>query len=177
MPSLDYQALREHQKKEMGSLELVQVGPEFYSEIAVLLEQKRTNAIKTRSLVEIRELENLRKVAKSIVGKRKEKLMHISILVDRDFEGLAKEEHEFLHSLRSLCGKSFNSIESAITEAREQEALVESAFKKVKVISAIAAYKGCDNNIYGPFTEGQEISLPEMEAEILLKNKNAEQIS
>ncbi len=169
---LTYSALREIQKKEMESLEPVKVEKDFYSQLRLFIEAKKAAVMKNQSFAEMRELENIRKVAKSIVAKRKEKLLMISALLEQEPEGLADEERLFLTQIRKVSSDSFGIIDSMFDEPKNDIP----PRTKVKIVKTIDAYKGLDNNIYGPFREGEEILLPEEEAEWLLKSKMAEHI-
>lgn len=168
---LNYSLLREIQKKEIESFEPVKLEKDFYAQLRIFLESKRASALKSQSFMEMRELENAKKVAKSIMAKRKEKLLFLSALAEGEIEGLAEEEQLFLKQVRKLAGDTFGPLESFFEEPKEEHPTA-----KLKIVKTIDAYKGFDNTIYGPFKEGEEISLPEEEAEWLLKSKMAEHI-
>ncbi|MFA5077045.1 MAG: hypothetical protein WC488_01320 [Candidatus Micrarchaeia archaeon] len=166
---LNYSFLREIQKKEIESFEPVKVDRDFYAQLRQFLELKKSSAMKSQSFMDMREFENVKKVAKSIVAKRKEKLLILSSLSEGEVEGLADEEQAFLKELRRISSASFGPLECIFEEPKDEQAKM-----RLKVVKTIDAYKGFDNNIYGPFKEGEEISLPEEEAELLLKSKMAE---
>lgn len=168
---LTYSHLREIQKKEMESLELVKIEKDFYVQLRQFIETKKVSALKIPSFMEMRELENIRKVAKSIVAKRKEKLLTFSAISLCEIEGLAEEEQIFLSKMKKIAKEEFAGIDTIFEDSVE-----EIDKTKLKIVKAIDAYKGSDNNIYGPFKEGEEIFLPEEEAEWLLKSKMAEHI-
>lgn len=170
---LTYSRLREIQKKEMESFEPVKVEKDFYAQVRQFLESRKASALKSQSFMDMRELENARKVAKSVLAKRKEKLLMLSAISAQDIEGLTEEEQQFVRRVREVAGSSFGAVDSMFEEPKE-ESTVHST--KVKIVRTTEAYKGFDNNIYGPFKEGEEILLPEEEAEWLLKNKMAEHI-
>lgn len=168
---LTYSILREIQKKEIESFEPVKIEKDFYVQLRTFLEYKKLSAMKNQSLIEMRELENIKKVAKSIIAKRKEKLLFLSTLADKGVEGLAEEEQLFLKQIRKAVSDSFGPLESIFEEPKEKHHSM-----KLKIVKTVDAYKGFDNNIYGPFKEGDEIFLPEEEAEWLLRDKRAEHI-
>ncbi len=169
---LTYSSLRDIQKKESESLEPVRVEKDFYSQLKQFIESRKAAALKSPSFSEMRELENIRKVAKSIIAKRREKLLMLSAISAQDLEGLADEEQLFLKEVRRITGDSFGPLDTIFEDPKE-EAVHRT---KVKIVKTIEAYKGFDNNIYGPYREGEEILLPEEEAEWLLKSKMAEHI-
>ncbi|MDD5337758.1 MAG: DNA replication complex GINS family protein [Candidatus ainarchaeum sp.] len=168
---LNYSLLREIQKKEIESFEPVKVDKDFYAQLRQFLELKKSAALKSQSLMDMRELENVKKVAKSIMAKRKEKLLMLSSLSEGEVDGLTDEEQAFLRELRRISSDSFGPLECIFEEPRDDHSRM-----RLKVVKTIDAYKGFDNNIYGPFKEGEEITLPEEEAELLLKSKMAEHI-
>ncbi len=169
---LTYSRLREIQKKESESLEPVKLETDFYAQLKQFIETKKSSALKSQSFAEMRELENVKKVAKSIIAKRKEKLLMLSTISGQDIEGLAAEERSFLSEVRKIAVDSFGSMDSVFEEPKEEKM----SKTKLKIVRTIEAYKGFDNNIYGPFREGEEILLPSEEAEWLLKSKMAEHI-
>jgi DNA replication initiation complex subunit (GINS family) len=169
---LTYSFLREIQKKEMGSLEPVKLEKDFYTQLRQYMDARKASALRGQSFTEMRELENIRKVAKSIIAKRKEKLLMLAGISGEEIEGLTGEEQAFLSQVRRTASESFGEIDSMFAEQKEPEP----HRTKVKIVKTIEAYKGFDNNIYGPFKEGEEILLPEEEAEWLLKSKMAEHL-
>ena len=170
---LTYSRLREIQLKEIASLEPVKLERDFYSQLREFLESKKASVGKAQSLMEMREFENIKKVAKSLVAKRKEKLLMLSAILERDIEGLTEEEQEFMDGVRGISKKSFGHVDDIFEEPKEARA----PETRVKIGRAIEAYKGSDNNIYGPFKEGEEVLLPQDEADWLLRSKLAEHMA
>ncbi|MBU0586752.1 hypothetical protein KJ780_04520 [Candidatus Micrarchaeota archaeon] len=166
---LTYSRLREIQMKEAESLEPVKLDKDFYTQLKTFLDAKKLSALKAQSFMEMREYENAKKIAKLLLAKRKEKLLMLSILSDDEPEGLTDEEHIFLKQIRSLSDSSFGQIYSIFEDNKEEKKM-----EKLKIVKPIEPYKGFDNNIYGPYKEGQEILVPSEEAEWLLKSKMAE---
>lgn len=170
--ALTYSRLREIQKKEMESFEPVKLEKDFYSQLRQFIETRKASAMKSQSFMEMRELENVRKVAKSIIAKRREKLAMLSAIAGTGMEGLTDEEQAYLGQVRRVAADSFGALDSIFEEPKEQAA----HRLKIKIMKTLEAYKGFDNNIYGPYKEGEEILLPEEEADWLLKSKMAEHI-
>lgn len=169
---LTYSQLREIQKKELESFELVKLDKDFYSKLREFLDLKKISVLKNPSFMEMRELENIKKVAKSIIAKRKEKLLVLAALFEQKPEGLAEEEQVFLVQIRKITRDSFSIMDSIFEEQNE----AHEHKMKIKIVQPIEAYKGFDNNIYGPYKEGEEIILPNEEVQWLLKSKLAEHI-
>ena len=53
---------------------------------------------------------------------------------------------------------------------------VEEGYQIVKIISDVPEFMGTDLESYGPFEEGEEVQIPEDNAEILVNRGNAEEI-
>ncbi|MFB6203455.1 MAG: hypothetical protein ABEK01_03095 [Candidatus Nanohaloarchaea archaeon] len=61
-------------------------------------------------------------------------------------------------------------------EKEEQEEKVEEGYTKVKAVQEIPEFMGTDLETYGPFDEGEEVVVPEDNAEILVNRGNAEEV-
>ncbi len=72
----------------------------------------------------------------------------------------------------------FESRKAASSQEKKGEASSPQAdnFKKVRFIKDVPAYKGANNETFGPFRPGEESQLPHGEAEWLLKGKLAETV-
>ncbi len=162
---MDYLELRELQKKELSSSALAPLPDNFYEEIAKLLEEKKAAALNSCSLDLVKEYENVKKLIRIISQKREEKIVLLALRGDEDVEGLTKEERQLLKDLVSIIKKSRNIIRSAWDETPVQT---------VKILKPVEQYKGMDNNLYGPFKEGDIKSLPSREAKWLIEAGVAE---
>ncbi|QKQ98508.1 hypothetical protein GKQ38_03205 [Candidatus Nanohaloarchaea archaeon] len=67
-----------------------------------------------------------------------------------------------------------SSEEQEGAESSEED--VEEGYTKVKITSEVPEFMGTDLETYGPFDEGEEASLPEDNAEILVNRGNAEEL-
>ena len=166
---LNYSDLRDIQKREMESSAIVGLPEDFYGLIAQLLSKKAEEATSNKSLLSIKEYENIRKIILSIAAKREEKIVLMAVRGEKEGNGLTSEEKEMLKELSSIIKKSRETVKSAWAS---EETSAES--RKIKILKDVSAYRGLDNSVYGPFRAGQEQSLPRAEAEWLLKAGMAE---
>ena len=76
---LTYSRLRELQRSEMQNAELAVLEEGFYPELKSFLEARKAEALSSQNLLVIKECENVKKIAKSIINKRMEKIVLVSI--------------------------------------------------------------------------------------------------
>ena len=166
-----YSDLREVQKKEMEFSGAVVLSDGFYESVAELLSKKNADAFSTKSLLAIKEYENIKKIVMSIQTKREEKIVLMAVRGEIAGVGLTNAEREMLKELSSILIRYRESIKHAWDNDS-----AELNSRRIKLLQDVAQYKGLDNHLYGPFKSGDEASLPLSEVEWLLKSKMAENI-
>ncbi len=164
---LNYSDLRDIQRREMESSEIVNLPEDFYVIISEMLVRKKDEAITKKSLISIKEYENIRKIVEAIANKREEKIVLMSVRGESEGSGLTKEERELLKELTSIIKKSRDSIKTVWDNDDAQ---------RVRIIKDVEKYRGIDDTVYGPFREGEIESLPASEAQWLLKSGMAEMV-
>ena len=167
---LNYSDLRDIQRKEMESSGIVNLPEDFYNVIASLLAKKNDEAHDSKSLLAIKEFENIKKIVIAIQSKREEKIVLMAVRGEREGVGLTAQEKELLKELSSIIKRSRESVKNAW----ESEESTLSASRKIKILKDVSQYRGLDNSLYGPFRQGEEQKLPSAEAEWLLKAGMAE---
>jgi DNA replication initiation complex subunit (GINS family) len=167
---LNYSELRNIQKKEMESSAIVSLPPDFYQSISQLLSKKSTDAHSSKSLLAIKEYENIKKIVISIQTKREEKIVLMAVRGEQEGAGLTTEEKEMLKELSSIIVKSRDMVKN-VWESKDS---LPDGSRRIMVIKDVAQYRGLDNSVYGPFKKGEEQMLPQSEAEWLLKAGLAE---
>ncbi len=168
--ALNYSELRDIQKREMDSSAIVNLPEDFYHTVSQLLAKKNAEAMASKSILAIKEYENIKKIILAITAKREEKIVLMAVRGEKEGAGLTGEEREMLKELSSVIKRSRASTE-AIWVAEDATA---GNSRKVKMTKDISQYRGLDNAVYGPFKQGEEQSLPKAEAEWLLKAGMAE---
>jgi DNA replication initiation complex subunit (GINS family) len=166
---LSYSVLRDIQKKEVDSAAIAQLEPDFYSKVSEFLDTLKKKAMESGSLLSIKEYENIKKIVATIQSRREEKIVLMAVRGEKEAAGLSDEEAALLADLAKR-----------ITECRDKvcgiwmSAKNESEEKKVRILKDIEAYTGVDKNVYGPYKSGDEPTLPQTEAQWLLKSRMAE---
>lgn len=163
---LDYSGLRNIQKQERESAALVKLEKDFYEELFQFLKGKKQEALKSQSLILMREYENLKRMTASIRAKREEKIVLMAVRGEENGKGLTSEEAKLLRELSAVLKKSRVKMQDDLGEKKKE--------KVIKILSDVERYKGADSKLYGPFKEGEEVELPEPEIQWLLKSKLAE---
>jgi hypothetical protein len=167
---LNYSELRDIQKKEMESSAVVSLPDDFYRTVCDLLEKRNSEALSSKSLLAIKEYENIKKIVRSIQAKREEKIVLMAVRGEREGAGLTAEERELLKELSSIIKKSRESL----IKVWESEDAPQASSKRIKILKDVSQYRGLDNSLYGPYKPGEEQMLPKAEAEWLLKAGMAE---
>ncbi|MBN1170209.1 DNA replication complex GINS family protein [Candidatus Micrarchaeota archaeon] len=168
---LNYSDLRDIQKRELGSSEAVSLPDDFYCLMSELLSKKKEDALSAKSIMAIKEYENLKKIIGVIASKREEKIVLMALRGETAGAGLTTEERDLLKGLSSIIMKSRENIKSVwdADETRDDS-------QKIKLLKNVEQYRGLDDSVYGPFKEGEEMSLPRPEAQWLLKSGLAEMV-
>ncbi len=167
---LNYSELRDIQKREMDSSGIVKLSDDFYQSVALLLSTKKQEAMSSKSLMSIKEYENIKKILISIQSKREEKIVLMAVRGETNDTGLTSEEKGMLRDIRASVDKSHESIKGVW----ENDDLAPANSKRIRILQDVAQYKGLDNLVYGPYKKGDEQVLPMTEAEWLLKSRMAE---
>jgi DNA replication initiation complex subunit (GINS family) len=164
-----YSDLRDIQKREMESSALVALADDFYSLISHLLAKKGGEALASKSLLAIKEYENIKKIVIAIQAKREEKIVLMAVRGEREGAGLTVEERQMLKDLTQTVSKYREIVKSVwVSENVSQDA------KRIKIMKEVSQYRGLDNALYGPFRSGDETMVPNAEADWLLKAGMAE---
>jgi hypothetical protein len=165
MSELSYTTLREIQKKELEDGALVELKEDFYSSICELMEFKKKEATDGKSILALREYENIKKIVSAIQSKREEKILLMALRSEKSYLGLTNEERELLAILQDLLRKHREKVK--ISE--------EPSLQKLRVLKEVSEYK-VEGQTFGPFRKGEVYFLPKKEAEWLLKESMAEMI-
>ena len=154
----------------MESSAIVGLPDDFYQVISHLLAKKGDDAMASKSLLAIKEYENIKKIVIAIQGKREEKIVLMAVRGEREGAGLTLEEKQMLKDLYSIVAKYRDVVKSAWGT----ENAVPADSRRIKMLKDVSQYRGLDNSLYGPFKPGEEALLPNAEADWLLKAGMAE---
>ena len=193
---LTYKRLRDLAREEKVVPGLVRLPPEFYASIEAFLSSKFSDMESTRSVLQMREFENAVGTIKEISAIRQQKILFKAIRSNGahgETTEMTSEEHELYDRFcavlldeqqkMSMMLSRFESRKAKASSSQEKKeeaapAQAEKAdnFKKVRFIKEVPAYKGANNETFGPFKPGEESALPMTEADWLLRGKLAETI-
>lgn len=168
---LNYSKLRDIQKKETDSAQIVKLDPAFWREAADFIADKKKEAMEGQSILAIKEYENIRRIIAAIQMRREEKIVLMAVRGEKDMPGLTKEEGALLRDLSVRVHKCRDDI-SDIWNGKK----MDETTKKVRILKDIEPYTGLDDNTYGPFSSGDEPFLPQAEADWLVKSNMAERV-
>jgi len=169
---LSYSDLREIQKREMESSAVVPLPDDFYQLISHVLSKKGSDAMASKSLLAIKEYENIKKIVSAIQSKREEKIVLLAVRGEREGAGLTLEEKNMLRELTSSVHK-FRDMMGGVWSS---ETTVPQDSRRIKIMKEVSQYRGLDNSLYGPFKQGDEALVPNAEADWLLKSGMAEML-
>lgn len=192
---LTFSELRKIQKQEKRQEDLSDLEDNFVLRVSNYLEMKKD--------VDNREYKSAKRVFDKIIGLRQEKIVKnakFAVKSDTnssDLDLLPREKELFLELKNTF--QEFNqnvekvvegeesaeapdvdleeeSEEDSDPEPEETEQEAEEGYEIVKIISDVPEFMGTDLESYGPFEEGEEVEIPEDNAEILVNRGNAEEI-
>ncbi len=190
--ALTFSELRKIEKKEKRQEELSELDDSFFLKVSQYLDLKDG--------ADQREYRNAKRVFDKIVGLRQEKIVknaRISVKTGvkaSELNLLPREQSLFL-DLKEMFEEYSGEIDevlegsvSAKTPEIDEEPEVEPDPEpepeeedeengiEVKIVSQVPEFMGTDLESYGPFEEGEEVTVPEENAEILVNRGNAEMI-
>jgi len=179
--------LRKIQKNEKREEELAELSDNFMLKVSEYFLSKKDTEGRSR------EYRNAERVLEKIISVREDKIVRaakISANADNGTpENLLPFENELFRQLRTAFtehrelleekkngnGKmpEIDKKEETDEEAEEEE---DDDYVKVKILGEVPEFMGTDLESYGPFDQGEEVKVPEDNAEILVNRGNAEEI-
>jgi len=175
MEELDYKKLRNIQRDERDGTALTPLPDDFYTKMEKFIRAKKDEIRKSNSLSDIKELENIAKTLRGIRELREQKIVFKALKSEkRDVEGMTKDERRAYEKVAEVLADSRARVDDILQDAEPDETTEGKPFRKIRALKEVPAYKGTDAVTYGPFKLGDEMLLPEHEAEWLVKEKLAE---
>jgi len=190
--ALTFSELRKIEKTEKRQEELSDLGENFLLNVSQYLGLKDGK--------DQREYRNAKRVFEKIMGLRQEKIVknaRISVktgvkaselnLLPREqslFLNLKEEFQGYADDVDEVVEGDAPEIEMELEEKAEEEEPDEQEeadedtgdYETVKVLSEIPEFMGTDLESYGPFEEGEEVHIPEENADILVNRGSAEKM-
>lgn len=192
--ALTFSDLRKIQKQEKRQEELSDLDDNFLLKVSQYLERKQG--------VDEREYKNAKRVLDKIIGLRQDKIVkNAKISVKSDVKSsnlnLLPREQEFYREVKNKFNSFSDKIDDVVDqdpsdveemeteeiqpdhepeEEEEESRQIEDGYELVKIISDVPEFMGTDLESYGPFDEGEEVELPEENADILVNRGSAEKV-
>lgn len=183
---LTFSELRKIEKKEKRQEQLSEIEDDFILRVSQYLDRKENSS-------DTREYRNAKRVFEKIIGLRQQKIVtNARVSVKSETESaelpLLPREKELYLDLKQRFKNYSDEIEGFIEDpAEEIETEVEQvseqpteeddgveAYTEVEITGNVPEFMGTDLESYGPFDEGEEVEIPEDNAEILVNRGNAE---
>lgn len=189
MGELDYKKLRDLAREERAQPGLVRLEEGFYSSAEAFLSAKFSEMESTRSVMQMREFENATAIIREISMIRQQKILFKAIRnggVHGNTGEMTREEHELYDRFSSIIDEEKGRLESMLQRFESKKragapAQADSAsvaesviLKKVRFTKDVLAFRGQNNETFGPYKTGEEGALPSSEADWLLRGKLAE---
>ena len=192
MGELDYKKLRDLAREEKAQPGLVKLPDDFYSSVQEFLGSKFSDMESTRSVMQMREFENATAIIRELSLIRQQKILFKAIRSGGEHKGtevMTREEHGLYDRFCAVIEEENNRMNSLLTrfESKRRETAPSGQageetresimLKKVRFTKDVLAFRGTNNETFGPYKTGDEGQLPSSEADWLLKGKLAEPIA
>ncbi len=197
MNIITYEGVYDLLRKEKIYPELQKVPDTFLTEVisylsektAILDSQKQKDSIFAEKEVEktAKQLENIKKMLKELYERRENKIVKLALIASKTGSlsntDMLKEEQEMYNALVSnltyyreniltkVLDKKQPSLNNKTEKSKEEENL-----KTIRFTNPVPQFIDNDQKIYGPFKEEHVANLPSKIAELLIRNKKAEEI-
>ena len=192
---LSFEELREVHRKERSSPGILSLAPEFWKDVATYIHGKMENYEELRGgssrftdkvLTKFeRELRNAARVIVELYALRERKILmlawsEVATNETTETRPLTPEEKKFFSRMVSVMrGVRVEILDKALagemTEVKEEKSKEEAGKVKVEVLEDVQAFMGTDLNLYGPYSAGYKVELPEKYAKLLLDKGKVKQ--
>lgn len=178
---LSYDELRMIHRRERNSSRLTEVSEDFYSQIEEFLseENKRyqQELKEDFSLSKAKAFADLKRMTEEILALREKKVLSYALASSRTQEAreeaLALPEKKFYEKIKGLLEENRKILEAVVSFKTGSKEKKELNAMKVKMLKEVPSFIGADMKEYGPYSEGQEVSLPYKIAKLFLTRKLA----
>ena len=166
---ITYEALRDFVTKEKESPKLVELPDGFFSEVKSYLESKEKAS---KGNDDVWELDNSKRMLQDLLDSRESKLVRLALVFVRAGVTPGKvmpEEKEFFESLVDGIRRFQEGRKQSIEGTKEE-------LSTLAIVKDVPKFVGINMKEYGPFKEGDVVSIPKDNAAVLLKNGMAKPI-
>lgn len=184
---LSFEDLRDAQRKERSSPGIQPLKPEFWKEVAEYMSSKmekyqelsnKSSRFTDKVLAKFeREMRNAARVIVEFYALRERKVLmlawsEVATEEKTDTRPLTPEETEFFSRMVNVMkGVRQDVLDKALAGEETKIKVPESAKKtektKVEILEDVQAFMGTDLVLYGPYSKGDNVELPEKYAKLL----------
>jgi len=164
---ITYDELRRIQRLEKNTSSLVEVDEDFIDSIGVFVEEQKKiylASLKDFASSDAREFANLKRVIEEI-------FLIASRTEENELEKVAKQEKETFKKITKILSEHDDLCSKLFGERKEKK----SVLKKLTILKDVPTFVGTDMKEYGPFSEGDEVELPEKVAKLFIIRKLAKE--
>ena len=175
---IDYDEIRRIYRLEKSTSRLVDVEEDFYDSLNDFVadqKQEYLKSLKDFSITKARDFTNLKKMVEEIFSLREKKILNKALAASRTGETTKQnmciqEKKTFAEILKVL--QKHQVLLNEIFEVNNKKTKKKSAPSKVSVIVVkdVPSFVGSDMKEYGPFKQGQKVSIP-VKVVTLLKSR------
>ncbi len=190
---LNFEELRDVQRKERSSPGIQPLKPEFWKEVAEYMSNKMkkyqelsrgSSRFTDKVLAKFeREMRNAARVVVELYALRERKIIMLAwseVATDEktDTRPLTPEEKEFFSRMvevmknvrQEVLDRALAGEKSDMTPPKEEK---EPGRASVEILEEVKAFMGTDLNFYGPYSVGDIVELPEKYAKLLIDKGKA----
>jgi DNA replication factor GINS len=178
-----YNELYDAWKRELESLDLGRLPPDFYSKIADYLRRiKEENRMLDKKTVKASllksEMQNVKHMLRELIRARYRKLIRMMARGEKVSLNVLTVEEEKIYTGASLLAEAYQSFAENLLRGNVSKMSVEQGHKRVvlRFLRDVPAIIGADTKTYGPFKVEDVASLPVENAKILVKHGLAEKV-
>ncbi len=178
---LSYDEIRRIHRLEKNTAKLVQVEPEFYSDLQEFLVQEKQSyleSLRDFSSSKARDFVNLKKMVEEIFSMRTKKLLSAALVSSRTSESsednMALQEKKMFRETLAILQKHSALLGGIFSDGKSAESERDLNTLSVEILSDIPEFVGTDMKEYGPFKKGVTVRLPAKIARLLSTQKLAE---
>jgi len=196
---ITYESLYEFLRNEKYKPELQKLEQTFFSDVTKYLKEKDQILISQENKDSIfaqqeiiktkKQIENIKKILKEIYEKRELKIIQLALIQSRtgitttNIPNMLSEEEHFYNNLLQELNTTRKNILHNLTSAKMPEISKPKELKTnsdenkvIKFLIPVPKFVGTDLKTYGPFNEENIASLPDKVADLLIKNRRAEEL-
>jgi len=193
---ITYETIYETLRREKYKEELQKLDENFYDNVANYLSEKihflnsqkdKESLFSSELQKTQKQIDNLRRMLKELYDKREAKIMQLALFCARsntkkDYTNMLKKEMvaynnvvDELKNIRTIVFDEMLTKKNVVKEVKELKKNIDN-LKIVRFVKEVSSFIGEDLNTYGPFKAKDVANLPLKVADILIENKEAEEI-